>query len=216
MSRITKSPALALLMTCFLGGCSAISALGGAGTPLEVFELRALVGGPVAQSRAPRDVIVELPTTGGALATDRIMIRPNPLQAQYLPDIRWSDTTPDMVQTLILRSLENTQGLRFVGRRPIGPGGDVALISEITDFHAEVTGPESARITLRLIARLVRESDAQVISTRIFTAGAEVPSTEAPALVQGFDQATTLLLGDLTRWMLGTLGVGLQTASATQ
>jgi cholesterol transport system auxiliary component len=154
--------------------------------------------------------VVDLPGASGALTTDRIMIRPAALQAEYLPEVRWADPTPQMMQTLILRSLENTQGLRYVGRRPIGPGGDVALVSELTDFQAEVMGPDSARITLRLIARILREDDARVIATRIFTAGAEVPSVQTADIVQGFDQATGILLNDRTRWTMDTLNVGLR------
>lgn len=201
----------ALLCSVLLGGCSAISAISGATSPLAVYELRAPLDGPVAtRGRAPRDLVVDLPGASGALTTDRIMIRPAALQAEYLPEVRWADPTPQMMQTLILRSLENTQGLRYVGRRPIGPGGDVALVSELTDFQAEVMGPDSARITLRLIARILREDDARVIATRIFTAGAEVPSVQTADIVQGFDQATGILLNDLTRWTMDTLNVGLR------
>ncbi len=210
MPRAFSSYVLAMFCTVILTSCSAISALDSAGRPLEIVELRASASQIATRGRAPRDLIVELPSTGGALDTDRIMIRPSPLNAQYLPDVRWPDPTPAMLQTLILRSLENTQGLRYVGRRPIGQGGDVALVSELTDFQAEQTGPDAARINLRLIARLVREEDAQVVATRIFTARAEVPSLKTTALVQGFDLATGTLLSNLTGWAIETLGIGLR------
>ncbi len=207
---------IALLCTFFVSGCSAISALDGAGRSLAVVDLRAPDNFAADQSTRTRDLIVELPGTGGALDTDRIMIRPTPLAAQYLPGVRWSDTTPVMLQTLMLRSLENTQGLRYIGRRPISSEGDVALISELTNFEAEQTGQDTARITLRLIARLVREDDAEILATRIFTAGADTPSTETDALLQGFDRAANILLNDLTRWTMGTLGIGLRITETAQ
>ena len=77
----------------------------------------------ITRRAAPRDVIIELPTTSGALATDRIMIRPNRLQAQYLPESRWSEPAPVMVQTLMLRAVEATGAVRYVGREPLGVSG---------------------------------------------------------------------------------------------
>ena len=208
--------ALLFLCALLLGGCSAISALDDAGRPLEVVDLRAPDGLTAIRTTRSRGLVVELPETGGALDTDRIMIRPSPLSAQYLPDVRWSDTTPVMLQTLMVRSFENTEGLRYVGRRPIGPDGDVALISELTHFEAEQTGEDTARITLRLIARLVREEDAEILATRIFRAGVDVPSTETDALLQGFDRAADMVLTELTGWTMGTLGIGLREAEVAR
>ncbi|MBP1805248.1 ABC-type transport auxiliary lipoprotein family protein [Rubellimicrobium aerolatum] len=199
----------ALMVAGLMAGCSALSAVQNATTTLEVYELRAAAGGPVARG-APRPValIVELPTTSGALDTDRIMIRPGPLQAQYLPDVRWSETAPVMVQRLMLRSIEDTQGFRYVGRRPIGPGGDYALISELTDFQAEALAPGGAVVTLRLTARLVREEDVEIVASRTFTATAAVASTGTPALVDGFDRASRLLMNEIAEWTLDALDVG--------
>jgi len=62
-----------LLAFCLaaLAGCSAISAISGATTALEVLELRVPGDLPVAPGRPlPRDVVIELPTSGGA-AGDR-------------------------------------------------------------------------------------------------------------------------------------------------
>jgi cholesterol transport system auxiliary component len=142
------------------------------------------------------------------LDTDRIMIRPSPLQAQYLPDVRWSETAPVMVQRLMLRSLEDTQGFRYVGRQPIGPGGDYALISELTDFQAEASAPGVAVVTLRLTARLVREEGLEIVASRTFTSTAAVASTETPALVDGFDRASRVLTGEVAEWTLDALDIG--------
>ena len=90
-----------------LGGCSAISALSDASVPLDVYDLRAPDDIPATRGAPlPLTVTIETPTTGGALQTDRIMIRPDPFQAQYLPEVRWSEETPQLVQTLMVRSLE--------------------------------------------------------------------------------------------------------------
>ena len=196
-----------LAVAGLVAGCSAFSAVKDATATLEVYTLRAPQAETVARNPAPIDLIVEIPTTSGALDTDRIMIRPSALQAQYLPDVRWGETVPVMVQSLLLRSLEDSQGFRYVGRRPIGPGGDFAVLSEVTDFQAEISGGEGAVVTLRLTVRLVREEDAEIVAGRTFTATAATTSTEAPALVEGFDRATQEIMGEIVEWTFGALDI---------
>ncbi|PVA06646.1 ABC-type transport auxiliary lipoprotein family protein [Thalassorhabdomicrobium marinisediminis] len=190
-----------------LAGCSALGALNDVSTPLGVYELRAPDTLPTARRTAAHDIIVEVPTTSGVLETDRILIRPDPLQAQYLPNVRWGDEAPLMLQTLLLRSLEGTDGFRYVGRRPLSGRGDYALLTELVDFHAEPspTGPE-ATVRLRMTSRLVREADARVVSTRTFTATAPAASTETPALIAAFDQASDAVMVDFSQWVLATVG----------
>ncbi len=192
--------ALALLL---LSGCGAL--LGGATTPLDAFDLRA----PQVDSAAratDRSLVVEIPDAGGALDTDRIMIRPNPLQAQYLPGARWTDEAPQMLQTVLLRALEDTNALRYVGRRPLGGLGDIALVSELTDLQAEVGPEETVVARMRITARLVRESDAEVLSSRSFQARVPIASTETMDVVQGLNTAADVVIGEMVTWVLRQIG----------
>lgn len=197
----------ALTLVGTLASCAALSAVTGATAPLEVYELRAPAGIPATSRRAlPRDVIVELPTTGGALDTDRIMIRPNALQAQYLPDVRWSETAPVMVQTLMLRSIEATGAVRYVARKPLGGSGDYALVTEIVDFQAEAMGEEGgATVRIKFIVRAVRESDAAIVASRTFQATAEAPSTDTQVLAETFNTASDAVFTDFAAWLVGVL-----------
>lgn len=198
-----------LLSVCMpiLAGCSAISAIGDATTPLDVFELRVPSDLPISQGRTlQRDVVIELPTSGGGLATDRIMVRPSPLQAQYLSEVRWSEPTPVMVQTLMLRTLDATQGLRYVGRRPLGASGDFAIVSELVDFQAVLTPEnETATVEFRLIARVVRERDVRIIASRTFSASVPATSSETLALVDAFDTAVAQVMTEFSVWAIASM-----------
>lgn len=200
--------ALILAMLSLLGGCSALGALSDVSTPLAVYDLRAPDNAPVMQGGAlARDVIVEIPTTSGVLDTDRILIRPDALQAQYLPGVRWGDDTPVMMQTLMLRALENTNGLRYVGRRPLAGAGDYAIVTELVDFSAELTeGGSGAVVKVRMTSRLVVERDTNIIASRTFAAQAPAATTETADLVAAFDQATGALLVDFADWTITSLG----------
>lgn len=204
--RLARSIAVSVALAS-LAGCAAISAVSDAATPLDVYELR-VPAGITASTRTPlpRDVIVEVPTTSGALDTDRIMIRPNALQAQYLPDVRWSETTPVMVQTLMLRAIEATGAVRYVGRTPLGVSGDYAVVTEVVDFQAEVDpGGTGARVDLRLLVRVVREQDASIIASRTFAATAPVGSTDTPPVIEAFDAASDQVFTEFAAWMQSTL-----------
>ena len=207
MTMVHMRKACAAAGLALLSGCAAISAVSDAATPLDVFELRAPDSIVVSRGRpAPRDVIIELPTTSGALSTDRIMIRPNALQAQYLPEVRWSDPTPVMVQTLMLRSIEATGAVRYVGRTPLGVSGDYALVTEVVDFQADVA-PEtdSATVQITLLVRVVRERDASIVASRRFTASMPSNSTETKAVIDAFSGASDEVFRDLALWVQNTL-----------
>lgn len=186
-----------------LGGCSVL----GGSAPLDAYELRAASLSAVVQGSLARDLVVEAPTTGGALSTDRIMIRPDPLQAQYLPGVRWTDDAPVMLQNLMLRSFEQTGALRYVGRRPIGSTADYLLVSELTDFQAELA--EDGRVTTRVAMslRLVRGSDMAILGSRNASASAVAASNGARDVIEGFDTATSAVLADVTTWTLSRMGL---------
>lgn len=200
-------PILLTFCLTVLAACGTISAISGVTTPLDVFELRVPGDLPVARGRPlQRDVVIELPASGGALSTDRIMVRPTPLQAQYLADVRWSEPAPVMVQTLLLRTLDATQGLRYVGRRPLGASGDFAIVSELVDFQAVLSpDTDAATVEIRLIARIVRESDVRIIASRTFAASVPAVSSETTVLVEGFDTAVAQVLTEFAPWALAAI-----------
>lgn len=197
-----------LLTLLVLPGCAALTALGDASQPLAIYELPTPDSLPQANRRRGIEVVVEEPNASGALATERIMIRPGPLQAEYLPGVRWSDTAPIMVQTVLLRSLTESGGFASVGRRPVGSLGDFAVLTELTDFQAETTeDADGATVRLRLIVRLVRESDATAVATRTFTVTGSTASSDTDTILGAFEQASSRLMTEVVSWTLSQLGV---------
>lgn len=194
-----------LALTLALPGCAALSALQGE-PARDVFELRPPADTARSCGRGRvAELVVELPKTRGTLDSDRIMIRPNALQTQYLPDARWGDSVPVMVQTLLVRGFGQYDMFKHVGRAPLGASGDFALISEITDFNAEVAG-QGATVRLAMDAQLVDEMSANVRARGRFVATAAAASTKNADLIPAFDAASQRLVGDVTAWGLKALG----------
>lgn len=200
-------PLSVLLLLIALAGCGAVSAVSDATAPLDAYTLS-----PLARSENPaggsRHLVIELPTTSGALATDRILIKPTPLQAQYLPDGRWSDPSPALVQTLLVASLQNVGGFRLVGRDGAGLMPDYTLMTELQDFQAEPNGPSPAPVTVRVsvMMTLIRESDRSIVASRSFSAATTVTTDGTLALVGGFDSAVKSVLGEAVNWIKSQAG----------
>ncbi|TVP69463.1 MAG: ABC transporter [Rhodobacteraceae bacterium] len=200
MQRFPFAP-LALILT-LLAGCGALTAVSDASARMDAYTLIpvARIGGDAVMGE--RHLIVELPSSAGGLATDRIMIKPRPVQAQYLPDGRWSEPTPALVQTLMVASFQNLGGFRLVGRTAAGLQPDYTLMTDLQDFHAEPSGAATTPLTVRVgvMATLIRESDRQIVSSRRFAATASVASDDTLAVVRGFETATQTLLSDVVVW----------------
>lgn len=193
---------LTLLLPLALTGCGTIGALDRASRPLEIYDLRTPA---IRETTATRDLelLVEPPVASGALDTERIMIRPAPLRAQYLPGVRWADPAPRMLQTLMIRSLTATGAFASVGRSPIGSRADYAVLSELTDFQVETLGEGAgATVRVRIMLRLARERDARVVTRRTIEITEPVPGTEADAIAAAFDRATSRALSEMLPWVL--------------
>ncbi len=195
-----------LLLPVLLSGCGLMRLLGG-DPDRDVYELRAPqdVSGQCSGRRST-ELIIEQPKARGTLDSDRIMIRPNALQVQYLPRSQWGDTVPVMLQNMLVGSLEAYDAFGRVGRVPLGAAGDYALLSEIVDFNAEVNA-EGALVRLRVDAQMVDEMSASVVSRRRFAVSAQSPGTSEKELIPAFDQASKTLVAEMTDWGMRSLGV---------
>lgn len=193
-------PLLAVLAS---SGCAVMGALSG-GPQRDVFELRAPTPAMHCARTRIAELVVEAPKASGPIDSNRILVRPNPLQIQYLPDAEWGDSVPVMVQTLMVRKLAAYPVFSHVGRAPLGNAGDYALLSEVGDFSAVVEG-RGAVITLRLAAQIVDEMSARVVARRDFTAQVPVAGTATPELIEGFDLAGRQLFDQVGSWASGAL-----------
>ncbi len=197
-------PILVLLVAGLTGGCAALGSINEASVELDAYTLSPL---GLADS-TPRNLhlVVQLPTSAGALATDRILIKPSALQAQYLANGRWTDPAPVLVQTLLLASLQNQGGFSLVDRDGSGLMPDFTLTTELQEFQAEpATG---AAVTVRVSAAmtLIREDDLSIVATRRFSASAMAQTDGTADLVVAFDVALREVMADIVSWTRAQTG----------
>ncbi len=199
------SPLVLTLTLPFLAGCGAISSLSAAGEELDAYTLSPATSASSAAG-GRRHLVVETPSAPGALATDRILIKPLPYQAQYLPGSRWTEPTPALVQTLLVASFQNLGGFRLVSRTGAGLMPDYTLMTEVQEFQAEPVasadagGVGPATVKVALLMTIIRESDRRIIATRRFAATDVAASDEILAIVSAFDRVLQRLLGEAVVW----------------
>lgn len=183
-----------------LAGCGALTAVTGATESLDIYTLSP--ARPAAARSNGTHVVVTPATASGALMTDRILVKPNRLQAEYLPAGRWADAAPVLVQSLVVASLQNTGAFRLVGRDDAGLVPDYTLLTDLRDFQAESPAAEGETWTVRvgLTVTLVDETDRSVRSSRSFAQTVSAPSDQTLTLVNAFDAAMVQILGQVAGW----------------
>lgn len=191
---------------CVLTGCSAISSISSASKPLDTYELSPLPEGTVPATRSRRLLEVALPTATGALTSDRIVVKPTPLQVQSLPNARWINDTTEHVQLLLVRSLANSGRFALVISAGTGPSPDYVLMTDLQAFQAEVVG-EIVTVVIRTNMTLLSDIDGRVISSRSFSTSRTVADTSTELIVSAFDDAMTQQLAEIVGWLVGTRGV---------
>ncbi|WP_227420457.1 ABC-type transport auxiliary lipoprotein family protein [Roseitranquillus sediminis] len=200
MERLIRGVVLSLGL-CAVGGCAAVSTITAAGERAEVYELTPVAPRSGGSGRA--HLLVEVPTTSGALSTDRIVIKPGPLQVEYLPQARWADETGDLIQLLLARSLTNTGRYALVSTGSVRPDPDLYLLVDVQAFQAEVDpATEEVRVVVRMRAALVGD-DRRILSSRTFAQSVPAAAPTAAATVPAFDVAMTGVLQAVADWAGG-------------
>ncbi len=186
-----------------LGGCSAISALDAASRPLDTYDLSPAAGttnGP----RASATLLIARPEAAAPIATDRLMIRPSSAAVTYLPDARWSDDLPVVVQSVLIRSISGTGRIGYVGRTDGGPVPDTVLLVRIDAFEVTVTATDTfvARVDITLTA--LDDRTQTVRTTRTFTQTTPVPNATPTAVVAAFQSIINVLAPAMADWAVAS------------
>ncbi len=152
--------------------------------------------------RVSWQIVVEPPTAAAYINTSRIALAMTPTSADYYAKSAWADRAPLMVQTLIVESLENTHRIVGVGRDPLAVRPTYVLQTELREFQAEYFHGKPPTARVRIVGRIVRQSDRQIIATRGFERCVRAASDQVAPVVQAFDEALGGVLKSLVSWTL--------------
>ena len=184
-----------------LSGCSALSALNTAAQPVDTYDLRPAPGsqkGP----RSAAKLLIARPEASAALASDRIMVRSDGATIAYLPDARWVDEAPIVLQGLLVRSIAASGRIGYVGSSEGGPVPDKALLVRMDSFEVTIEPGGRVLVMVDLALTVLNDSDQRVLSIRNFAQSAQAGNDSPSAIAAAFQAALDVLLPDAADWVL--------------
>ena len=191
----------AVLAAVVLAGCAGM--LPGGGAPPQLYTLS-----PKSTFAADLEVItwqlvVEVPIAAGGLTTPRIALKTKPIELQYFASARFTESAPEMVQTLLVESFENTGKIVAVGRQAIGLRSDYNLKSELREFQAEYFGGvEIPTVRVRINAKLIKQPQRVIIASQNFEQRVKAAGPKMAEVVAAFDEALGKVLKGVVEWTL--------------
>ena len=145
---------------------------------------------------------VEAPAAAANLNTGRIAIALTPTSSDYYAKAAWTDRAPLMVQTRIVDSFENTRKIVAVARESIGIRANYVLQPDLRNFEALYYYGKPPIVRVRIIAKLVRMPDRQIIGVASFERCVRARADTVPKVVEAFDQALGSVIKRLVAWTL--------------
>ena len=202
VSRHRRWPRLAVaaLLATVLAGCASI--LGGESDPTTIY------------SPDPRPVLdpalptvswqLALGSTSGARTVDsyRIAVRPTPGEIQVYRGASWARTPGEMLQSTVLRALEDSGRIASVARQGTGVAADYRLVIDLRRFEADYAGNAVPAATIEFNAKLIHGVDQAIVASRTFLQTQPATGTDVPQVVAAFDRALGNVSGELAAWVL--------------
>src|SRR5215467_10950831 len=147
---------------------------------------------------------VEAPNASANLNTGHIAIAQSPTSSDYYSKTAWTDRAPLMVQTRIVDSFENSHKIVAVARESIGLRANYVLQTDLRNFEAMYFYGGTPIVKVRIVAKLVRLPDRQIIGAATFERCVRARADKVPKVVEAFDQALGSVMKRLVAWTLRT------------
>ncbi len=151
-------------------------------------------------------LLVEIPSTSAGLDTARIALTESAYELNYFADRAWTTRAPEMVQTLIVESFENSDRIVSVGREAVGLRADYVLKTELREFQAEydgdIEGEQPPLVRIAINAKLVRIPQRDIIANANFADTERPPVNQFSAIVAAFDGALGTVMRNMVAWAL--------------
>lgn len=147
-------------------------------------------------------LLVAKPVAGQWLDSDRISVRPGPGAMQVYKGASWSDSVPDMVQTALLRHLEDSQKILSVSRPGTGVRGEYQLLTEIRAFESVYAQGGQPQAVIEIYAKLVHTADGHAVAARSFRESEPANSEDVGLVVDAFSRSLERVTGQIAEWAL--------------
>lgn len=194
--------ALSLVLSGLLTACAGNLLPGAGNDPPDLYVLTPKNTFPDDLPTVNWQLAIPLPVADAALNTARITLRQNPISLEYYARANWIDTAPQMIQTLLVESFENSGKIVGVGRQSVTLRADYSLLTDLREFQAEYLGAGPPRVRVRLNAKMVKMPQRTILATETFEFLEPAASSDLQAVVSAFNVALGKTLKRVVEWSL--------------
>ena len=153
-------------------------------------------------STVPRtqvDLSIGRPDLSPGLDTQRIAVLKG-RQLDYYRAARWGGTAVEVVQSVLVASLQDQQLFRSVTAEQARVAGDYVLDVEVRDFQAEYASDSAAPLVhVSMVGRLIRIVDRKLVATISSAAQEQAADNRLSVVVASFETAAQRVAVDLAQ-----------------
>lgn len=181
---------------------SACSLLTGRHEDLTVFA--PVLAHPAPSSTTPPkrawQLIVAEPQAVGPLNGARIVVLPKPGVIEFYKGARWRDSTPILIQQLLLQAFQESANLAGSGTPLTGLRADFVLLLDLQEFQAEYRGAQTPTVALRMNAQFVDDASDRALATHVFAVEQHCAGSDLHSVFAAFQQALNQMLPQVVEW----------------
>ncbi|MBN8716058.1 MAG: membrane integrity-associated transporter subunit PqiC [Stenotrophomonas sp.] len=132
----------------------------------------------------------------------RVLVHPGGDELQTYRGAAWARSPSAMVETAVLRTLEDSGKILAVARSGSGQAAGYRLLLDVRRFQAEVAGSPAVRIEVG--AKLLKVDAMAIVGSRSFEVRQGASSDDAGALAAAFATALGTLGHEIAGWTLAS------------
>jgi cholesterol transport system auxiliary component len=150
-------------------------------------------------------LLVLVPETAPAYSTIRMAYSTQPYQIAYFTKNEWAETPSQMIQPLIVQTLQNTHYFSEVLSPPYFGHITLGLRIEILEFKQDFTS-EPAMLRLAMRISLSRNATSQVVATKELSVNQPMSDRNPSSGVVAANEALSTLLRELAKFVVDKAG----------
>jgi len=197
--RVATTTLLSLSLVS-LAGCSVLGSQ--QRDPVTIYAPQVSVNTDPSWPAVKWQLAVMKPTAARVVDSPRIAVRPIPGELQVYSGVSWSQPPTDLVETTVLRALEDSGKIPSVARSGTGIRADYKLVMDLRRFESDYAGEVVPSATIELNAKLLHVNEQRVVASRTFLQKQQAAGTEVNQVTSAFNQALGVLAGEVVGWTL--------------
>jgi cholesterol transport system auxiliary component len=170
--------------------------------PQYIFRLTPVTNFPAGLPHVAAQLMVDVPSASATLAGRRIALSKSALLLDYFADAEWGDAAPELVQTVLVNSFENSGAITAINGS-LGLRADFEMASEIRHFEAQYGaggGPPGVRVSIEV--KLVALPERDIVAQSLFERQVRAAAGDLPSVAAAFDAALEAVVTAIVVWTL--------------